>query len=195
LHLNIYGSNYYISLLYQLETCYYGDSMPGKKKRSFYLPDEVDKQLNDYVAANYSGRDVYGAWSTVVSNAVSYYCVNADTSATAPMNPHLIDDEKISKVITRIIDEHKETLDGLAEDDVKTVFTDFSNNITKELGLEDEVAYEEAKEKAEYEAEMANAIATKQAMDEYEEQQRLEEEERLEYENSGGCPDGDDGDV
>jgi len=65
--------------------------MTGKKKESFYLPDETVARLDSYITDNYKPSEMYGARSSVVNQAISYFCSTADTGGEAPYNKDFID--------------------------------------------------------------------------------------------------------
>lgn len=56
--------------------------MPSKRKETervtFFIPKDVKKQLDNYVASNYSMNDSYGAYSNVATQAISYFCSTVD---------------------------------------------------------------------------------------------------------------------
>ncbi len=89
--------------------------MPDKRKdterMTFFIPKDVKKQLDEYVNANYSATDGYGAYSSVATQALSYFCSTADTKTSGPMNDDIVSVEKIQA----IMDAHRETLDALAD--------------------------------------------------------------------------------
>lgn len=68
--------------------------MPSKRKETervtFFIPKDVKGQLDNFVAMNYSIADAYGAYSNVISNAVSSYCVSSTDSI--PVN-YLMEDK------------------------------------------------------------------------------------------------------
>lgn len=130
--------------------------MPGKRKDtekvSFFIPKDVKKQLDEYVNANYSATDGYGAYSSVATQALSYFCSTADMKTSGPIN----------------------------DDFIRVDLKDFARG-----------AYEEAKAKAEYEAECAAAqsLTDKENEERWEEEQA--EDERREAESRG--PEGEEG--
>jgi hypothetical protein len=97
--------------------------MPEKRKETerftFYLSKPTAAALNNYVSTNYTMPDSYGAYSQTADAAISCFCANMNNSASCGSDPNLLSDTEVNKFLEN-----------------------FTENITKELGLEEEAAYE-----------------------------------------------------